>query len=352
MSNYKENQTFQADSQTAFILGNGPSLKGFNLEALSDYCTIGLNAAYRYWQKIDWRPTHYACLDEVVGISHKDAIKNLILEGRIQQFLLRENLIQELGELACQENVRNFDAIQPQEALFADPSVTTGSHSALWAGVLGYKTIVILGVDANYVEKVEGSQKGSEDELKIVENRANPNYFFDDYQLVGDTYNIPNPRPDLHVNAWHSAGQKLTDADCYVFNGNPQSKVQCFPFIDIQDFLSDEAAIVPATENYRDIPSIAPSHLDLPKTSKEKLVHFFKSNLKHLLAIGSIWFGGAIWLAQHEGSLPSQSLLAGLCFLALGHLYSRHAILNHLHALQYETDQLRATVNNLMRKQS
>ena len=55
---------------TLVILGNGPSLRGFACNILTGIPTFGLNAAYRYWAKINWYPTYYACLDTVVGKSH------------------------------------------------------------------------------------------------------------------------------------------------------------------------------------------------------------------------------------------------------------------------------------------
>ena len=53
------------DNKTILVLGNGPSLKKFPFTSY-EIPTIGMNVAYRYWEKINWYPTYYACLDDKV----------------------------------------------------------------------------------------------------------------------------------------------------------------------------------------------------------------------------------------------------------------------------------------------
>ena len=40
-----------------------------------------MNAAYRYWSRIGWYPTHYACLDDEMIDTHHLEIARLIDEG-------------------------------------------------------------------------------------------------------------------------------------------------------------------------------------------------------------------------------------------------------------------------------
>ena len=62
----------------AVILGNGPSLQGFDFSRLKPFDVFGMNAAYRYWDLINWYPRFYSCLDAVVGMSHADEIARLV----------------------------------------------------------------------------------------------------------------------------------------------------------------------------------------------------------------------------------------------------------------------------------
>lgn len=258
---------------TGFVLGNGPSLKGFDFSKIIPFKTFGMNAAYRYWDRIGWRPTYYSCLDLVVGMSHMDEIRRLIREGRngdalagtkpIEKFLLRSNLIDALGTDGDDERVINFDAIRPRIPLLQVDPITTGSHVLLWARVLGCKQIVLLGIDGNYKEIVEGAVKRDGIVLEITEEKSNPNYFFDDYQRRGDRYNLPNPRPDLHASAWWQAALDLENSDGQVANGNPTSSVRVFPFVNVEELLSKQSAdLAPAEPN----PLTAP-----PETADELL---------------------------------------------------------------------------------
>jgi len=251
MPDAKNDLCVSVDERTLFLLGNGPSLKGVDFNLLSPYTTLGMNAAYRYWHSIGWRPTFYACLDTVVGLSHKDEIASLIEEvgeKAIQKFLLRQNLIEALGKVAQTSKVINFDALRTTQTLLQIDPITTGSHAALWAIEEGYQQVVMLGIDGRYQEIVDGARKTGGIELEIIEELENPNYFFDGYQQPGDRYNIPNPRPDLHLSAWREGASHLKNSTAKIFNTNTQSTVQCFDFIDLDDFITTSAKLLPATE--------------------------------------------------------------------------------------------------------
>lgn len=235
----------KADGRTLFVMGNGPSLKAVDFSRLGGYACLGMNAAYRYWRTIDWRPRYYACLDTVVGLSHAADIAELIREGRIERFLLRANLIDALGAAADDPQVVNFDIFQRRAGLDGAPTITTGSHSVLWAARQGYDKIVLLGIDGRYREIVEGAARRGGQELEIVASGANPNYFFEGYQLPGDRYNLPNPRPGVHLEAWRQAATALEETGVTALNANPDSSVRCFPFVSLNDFLGAGAAPVP-----------------------------------------------------------------------------------------------------------
>ncbi|MEM6942209.1 MAG: hypothetical protein AAF565_00465 [Pseudomonadota bacterium] len=246
-------------SRAAFVLGNGPSLKNVDLTRLSPHATVGMNAAYRHWDRIGWRPTHYACLDVVVGMSHLEEIRKLIREGRaaeggapqgglrpIQHFALRSNVVEALGVDGADERVTNFDALRARIPLLQVDPITTGSHALLWLAHLGFDPIFLLGIDGNYKEIVSGARRKAGIELEIVENSENPNYFFDDYQRPGDRYQVPNPRPGLHDGAWVEAARALGSRQVTVANGNATSSVRVFPFVDAASLVeSGEAVLSP-----------------------------------------------------------------------------------------------------------
>lgn len=52
-----------------FIIGNGPSLTGQDLEMLKNEITFATNKIYKIFPRTTWRPTYYGMLDEGVGRS-------------------------------------------------------------------------------------------------------------------------------------------------------------------------------------------------------------------------------------------------------------------------------------------
>ncbi|MGD2133664.1 MAG: hypothetical protein PVI23_12795 [Maricaulaceae bacterium] len=344
-----------AGAQTAFVLGNGPSLAKVSLPSLSPFATIGLNAAYRFWRMIDWRPRYYACLDSVVGLSHRDGIASLILEDRIEAFLLRANLVDALGELGGRSNVLNFDALRSETPVLSSNPVTTGSHAALWAVEMGFAEVILLGVDNRYKELVDGAVKKDGIELEIAKPGENPNYFFKEYQQPGDRYQTPNPRPNLHRDTWRAACVLSRRAGAAIYNATPQSSVRCFPFVDLGELLATGAQPVPAEEQVSDliaeqvIANLPRAHAAQAAKPRTKIVRFIRANAALCLAAGAALaiVLAALLAARIEGWGAYAFAGAASYLLFVAGLYVRHAVVERLSALQHEVDGLRARLLDL-----
>ena len=238
------------DLPPLFVIGNGPSLRGFDFSRFDGFHTVGMNAAYRYWDEIGWYPTYYACLDTVVGLSHQSEIERLVENAEeygMRGFLLRDNLIQGSPILSSSPLVISRDQVHVGSKVLGGRHVTTGTHSCRYGAYLGYTRIFLLGVDLNYVERIKGSKAVDASELEksnyaleLEETpKSNPNYFFDGYQQAGDRYNIPNPTPAMptHLNGWRETAIDLAHTGVRVLNANLQSKVDAFDFITIDNAL-------------------------------------------------------------------------------------------------------------------
>ncbi len=327
-----------ADGSTAFVLGNGPSLRGVDLHRLSPFATIGLNAAYRYWREIDWRPSHYACLDLVVGLSHRDEIAALIGEGRIGRFLLRDNLVRALGCQADDPRVINFDALRSRQAMLRPRTVTTGSHTTLWAATLGFEKIVLLGIDGRYRDIVDGAVQREGIELEIVDSGDNPNYFFDGYQQPGDKYNLPNPRPNLHLEAWGMAGHELRTAGVTVLNGNPDSSVRFFPFVNLDALLGDGDVPLPGDTPLPIYEAPAAPGEAAGAGARSRLRNLPKRQIA-LLGLVAICmaavFAGLLFAATPAWTMIAISIaFASLMGIAGAFLYTRMVVIEHLAVIE------------------
>jgi hypothetical protein len=245
------------------IIGNGPSLKGFEFRDLINVDTVGMNAAYRYWDQIDWYPTFYVCMDDKVTYTHHKNIKKLIDVGRIKKFFLTRFMLDFYPELITDSRIYFLEQFNEKHRELAikyglnsidnmffkssSPNkFTTGSHAVRFGCYLGYKEIVIIGVDLEYKPAKEGIVNDSGIELRVTKKiDDNPNYFFDGYQDVGDVFNIPNPAHlgDLHLDVFAILAR---DAKQYLWpvtinNANKKSKLHTnniFGYIELNDFVS------------------------------------------------------------------------------------------------------------------
>lgn len=133
-----------------FVLGNGPSLSEIDLNTLRGVDTLGMNAAYRHWASIGWYPRFYSCLDPVVLESHRHEIKELVERRQslgIQCFFLRESLLRFYPELVTIAEIVWLERLQECFPALRRGPITTGSHSAIFGLVLGYRRLYLLGVD-------------------------------------------------------------------------------------------------------------------------------------------------------------------------------------------------------------
>lgn len=250
------NGTIRPSKKSVFVVGNGPSLKNFEFSIINTIPWVGMNAAYRHWAETDIYPTYYACLDLIVGQSHQKQIEELVSQAEnlgIQAFLLRNDLISRSKILSSSSRVQDYDAIFRSLPKRVYELVTTGSHAALWMESLGYEEIILLGIDANYEEKVSGSMAINDTELKIESLAENPNYYFAGYQREGDRYTVPNPIAGVHSGAWRRCAQYLqaNGTRARIYNASPISEIDSFSFISMEDLFGGGAKIVSPMEQLR-----------------------------------------------------------------------------------------------------
>ncbi|MEM8634924.1 MAG: hypothetical protein AAGF33_08105 [Pseudomonadota bacterium] len=231
------------------ILGNGPSLREVDLGALSDIDTLGMNAAYRHWDRIDWRPSHYACLDDALIETHAKQIRQLVEEDRIDSFFLTARILELEPDLRDHQHIFYLDQFVPHwhrvrgvglglEFLPArafkttKPNMlTTGAYATRFGAWMNYQTLILLGMDLTYHPLAEADQR-DDARLEIRKTpEQNPNYFFDDYQREGDVFHVPNPpgnSSDLHFQSFECLIDDFNreNIQVRVINGSETSRLR------------------------------------------------------------------------------------------------------------------------------
>lgn len=269
-------------SRTIFVIGNGPSLRGFDFSRLRNVSTLGMNAAYRYWDKISWYPDYYCCLDDQLIQTHHIEIKRLVEKGQVSRAFVHGSFFELHPECAADERFLSFDQFHPYwykkrgknfgRQFIETPAfksndtskVTTGAYAVRFCVYLGYDVIGLIGIDLRYTEILPEAKETHGVGLIMEKTpEKNPNYFFDNYQQAGDRYNIPNP--DVHQGDLHAASFRVLRDDFHCFdvqarivNCNPSSVLNdegIFSLCRVEDLLGENklgAVAVPTNEHERE----------------------------------------------------------------------------------------------------
>ena len=226
------------------LIGCGPSLNAIDMHACSDFDTITFNRAYIAFDDWGFHPTYYACIDRVVLPDNAEEISQLIAEGRIRHFYLRNTA----ASLGMQEqhnvtflNIRegaSFSTDLKHLGMFGN----VGAVSLQILAHLGYGKVVLIGVDARYaqhppdirVEKAYDYIHGTNDAIDYVHTENNdPNHFCPAYYGKGRRENRPNV--SKAIVGWNKAAQACGAHGLQVVNATTGSDLQCFPHVPFTD---------------------------------------------------------------------------------------------------------------------
>tara|TARA_R110002050_G_scaffold194779_1_gene329582 strand:- start:663 stop:1967 length:1305 start_codon:yes stop_codon:yes gene_type:complete len=178
-----------------YVVGNGRSLKGFDFNFLKDKEWIGCCLGFRDWERTGIYPTHYVNVDPVVTQSNLKEIKDMIINKKCQTFCLDYSFIKMWPECKDYPSVHYLQQYQhtPYNPFRNLIDYCSGSVATTLAYCLDTDRVNLLGMDCKYVEFLPECIELKDKTLKIIKQPTeNPNYYFDDYQRVGDIYNKPN----------------------------------------------------------------------------------------------------------------------------------------------------------------
>jgi len=221
------------------LMGNGPSLKDVDFDMLEGFDTFGLNSAYRAYERMNWYPTYHGCFDYRVTESHKEQFVKLIDDSPIKRCFyvvnLRDSEKLQFINLAEYGSTNKWNR-SPEDFNNFHDNGNSGANASSVGIILGYRKIVLVGVDCNYVEFIEGSKKDGPG-LIIEETPAtNPNYWFDDYQQAGDKYNVPRGA-NFHLPTWNMFAYRAAHEGIEVINCSSTTALRCFKRTSLEEAL-------------------------------------------------------------------------------------------------------------------
>ena len=201
------------------IICNGKSVSQIDWEWLKrqkNLDTFAMNAAYKTFEKLDFYPTYYSNLDNIVIQSHSSKVQQLLSLNKIKKMYLHsccsfEGTYQPIKKVfpitkEISDDFSNFNSW-----------MNTGSDSVQISIMMGYKQIYVIGVDG-YVEMIPEAERKEGIVLEIKETpKDNPNYWFNEYQEKGERYQLPNAQK-AHVPGWNKAKNYCKDNNIKLIN--------------------------------------------------------------------------------------------------------------------------------------
>ena len=226
--------------KTIVIMGNGQSLKNIDFNLLKNFHTFGLNSAYKKYKELNFYPTYFGSFDPKLVEYHHSNFVELMNNSKIKKFyFLNENTKGQKQFTNTEENNTKYQTINfhPPTINYTPSSFkkfyklqNSGATAALISILLGYKKIILLGCDCNYIEQIPESKliDDKSNTLQITETpKENPNYWFDNYQEKGEIYSVPGGAI-TQIKGWGLIAQAAKYHKVEIVNCSMDSKIPYF----------------------------------------------------------------------------------------------------------------------------
>ena len=218
------------------LIGSGPSLNRIDVGRLASTDTIAFHRSYVAWDQWGFAPTLYACLDEIGFASSAAEIGELVRIHRGTRFFLADRAAQfGIGPSRRVSHVRlvQGDRFGTDVAELTDFG-NVGATCLQLLALLGYRRVLLVGVDARYVELDQQTTLRDEDGYLRVEH--DPNHFFPGYIRRQN----PRAKPDLEriLGRWPRVAAECARVGLDVRNASPGSALDCFPVSDFESGMS------------------------------------------------------------------------------------------------------------------
>lgn len=199
----------------AFVIGNGPSLKGTDLSKLAGELTFVSNGFFHYFDRIAWRPSVYSCIDSVVLPSLAGDLVKVTNECPETRFFFPSSIEDDdlfavrwwtRSLVSPAPNVAFFDESEGPETGAAGYGRGIGRHLVRPATVtltllqlavlMGCEPIYLIGCDNAYsipenAILTRAARPGAVTRI-VLPDDSDPNHFDPSYFGTGKPWHIPN----------------------------------------------------------------------------------------------------------------------------------------------------------------
>lgn len=221
---------------TWLVVGNGPSLRTADLEALAVLPSIGSNKINLIYEQTSWRPTLYTIGDPILlfklSPSHFEYFDEILVPhyalwlARTRRRKVAWSNVPLPQARAGKVELTGFRP-RPWEALIDGSTITIQNiQLALWFGA---SRVLVIGCDHNY--------RGDQTSAKKV-THSEQNHFHPDYRKPGE---VVNYAPfELMEQGYSEMARIARDLEVPVINITRRTALRAFPRASVEDILAEK----------------------------------------------------------------------------------------------------------------
>ena len=266
-------------TETAFVIGTGPSLNKIDMDKLKNYDCVTFNRAYVAFDDWGFAPRYYLAIDgHDIRSMYKD-LGGLIKNHKDTDFFIRDDEgANEAHEApSFQDNEKKISLFDWGEDNLYKIHYSTGSGfggkanvdlnlwrdyssrgnpaewkyvelpyypNAGWMGVellysLGYKKIGFVGCDSRYKDDAESNKDITKEGGEYISHAdTDVNHFRPDY--FGKGMHFGKPNADTIVQVWRQGSTRIPE-DLELFSCTPDSAVNpWYEYIDFDEYVKND----------------------------------------------------------------------------------------------------------------
>lgn len=193
------------------VVANGPSLKKTNLSLIANEYTFGLNRIYLSFSNTIFRPTYYVTVNELILEQFSDEIMNLNMPkflnwNRRSYYDVQNPKIHFIKSKMVFKDFFQYDITKPMVV-----GATVTFVALQLAYYMGFREVILIGLDHNYVEK------GPPSETETRTANQDQSHFHPQYFPKGARWQLPDLLRSevdfaLARHAFEADGRKILDA--------------------------------------------------------------------------------------------------------------------------------------------
>jgi len=224
------------EGQCCVIIGNGPSMRDFDLKRLAGLKTFCLNRGYLLWQEQGLSPDFLVVVNQLV-IEQFSAELQSVGALKFVPWLHKDRFTPSDDGIVFFEE--RWDESFMTDAVAGLSSLATVTNTTLQlAWHMGFSSVILLGIDHYFA----ASEKGRPNEM-VVQAQDDVDHFRPDYFAPGVRWHLPDL--ELSERGYKLAKRTFELAGRKIVNATPGTRLDVFEKVDLETAIASCCAAAP-----------------------------------------------------------------------------------------------------------